>query len=416
MATAVTIFLVFSSPFWGEMSAHAGLVTIHNDIPRRDTAGNILNAHDGGVYRFNQTYFMYGTVYENCTQGGTQCTAPCGYNPNRFALYTSPDLMVWTLQTSDLVPEMSKDSNVINYWMPNVQMNPKTKKYVMQYWSTHCGFRTPCANIAVADSPYGPFTVVPPIALHGGTPSSQMGMFVDGDGTAYVKYNTVGPTQHHAVEKLAEDWLSSTGEWAIVFWKPTLPWMEGGGMFKRGDLYYYMTGSDCCFCTWGGDARVWTARQPLGPWHPGIAPPLPTLACDLTGMWTSGGDLGNETLTLTQEPGSNNFTFRDASGTAMGWIDPATGYVTFPPSAGDARGVLTSGDGTQAGCDRVRWYGYESFIWCRQGVSCPLPSYKDAFEVNYCADGSEPAQVCWGFGVIDAAEVIFVFSLSLTQP
>ena len=186
------------------------------------------------------------------------------------------------------------------------------------------------------------------------------------------------------------------------------------------DLYYYMTGTDCCFCTWGGvslsffwgwgggegvflsrrhvsrllqDARFWTSYSPLGPWHPGVAPSLPTSSCNLGGSWASlggPGSPGNESFSITQAAGSNNFTFHDATGSAEGWIDQATGYVTFPPSAGDARGVVTSADGKSPGCDRVRWYGYESFIWCRDGSDCPLPSYADAPELNYCADGSLP--------------------------
>jgi len=171
--------------------------------------------------------------------------------------------------------------------------------------------------------------------------------------------------------------------------------MEGGGMFKRGSLYYYMTGTDCCFCTWGGDARFWTSHAPLGPWHPGVAPPLPTARCDLTGAWRAvagspDAPQSNETFTLAQAPGSDNFTFHDAHGGAGGWVDQATGYVTFPPSAGDHRGVVTSADGAAAGCDRVRWYGYESFIWCRDGADCAVPSFRDAPEVNVCADGSQP--------------------------
>ena len=153
---------------------------------------------------------------------------------------------------------------------------------------------------------------------------------------------------------------------------------------------------DCCFCTWGGDARFWTSYAPLGPWHPGIAPPLPTERCDLSGDWRSvqgSPDApGNETLTLTQAADSNNFTFTDKNGQAAGWIDQATGFVTFPPSAGDGRGVVTSADGTAAGCDRIRWYGYESFIWCRSGASCAQPSYRDAPELNYCADGAMPQE------------------------
>ncbi len=46
-------------------------------------AGSILNAHDGSVVNFGGTYHMYGTVYEDCHQNGTQCHAPCGYSPNQ---------------------------------------------------------------------------------------------------------------------------------------------------------------------------------------------------------------------------------------------------------------------------------------------------------------------------------------------
>ena len=98
---------------------------------------------------------------------------------------------------------------------------------------------------------------------------------------------------------------------------------------------------------------------------------------------------GNETFTIVQQLGSDNFTFTDAHGSAVGWIDQKTGYVFVPPTSGDRRGVVTSGDGSAAGCDRVRWYGYESFIWCRDGgENCVRPSYADAPELNYCAEGS----------------------------
>ena len=119
--------------------------------------------------------------------------------------------------------------------MPVVFYNRATAKFVMQYWSSRCGFVSPCADMAVADSPYGPFKMVPPIQLHGGTPSSQLGFFVDpSTQKGYVKYNTHPPDQHHAVELLNDDWLSSTGQWAVLLWKPSFAWMEGGGMFKRG--------------------------------------------------------------------------------------------------------------------------------------------------------------------------------------
>ena len=369
-------------------------VTIRNDVPRVDTEGNIVNAHDGSVVLFDGIYFMYGTVYENCIQPGTQCAAPCGYSPNTFALYTSPDLVTWTLQSTDILVNMTNDNSKIDYWMPVVARNPTTGVFVMQYWSGRCGFVKPCADIATAASPYGPFVMQPPLLLTA-APSSQMGFFFDeAAGRAYVKYNTVAP-QHHVIQALADDWLSTTDEHAIIFWQEEFAWKEGGGLFRRGDLFYYMTGTDCCFCTWGGSAQFWTARAALGPWHPGVAPPLPTQLCDVAGAWVSvsgsGVEPGNESLTLTQAAGSVNFTFEDAHGQAAGWLDAATGYVHFLPSAGDGTGVITSADGAAVGCDRIRWYGYDSFIWCRAGVTCAQPSAaRDAPELNLCANGALP--------------------------
>jgi hypothetical protein len=33
-------------------------VTISNVVPRRDVAGNIINAHAGGIYNFSGTLFL----------------------------------------------------------------------------------------------------------------------------------------------------------------------------------------------------------------------------------------------------------------------------------------------------------------------------------------------------------------------
>lgn len=56
---------------------------------------------------------MYGTVYENCTQHGPQCSG-CGYNPNTFALYTTTDFMAFTFHTANILPEASKDNKHVN--------------------------------------------------------------------------------------------------------------------------------------------------------------------------------------------------------------------------------------------------------------------------------------------------------------
>ena len=42
------------------------LIEINNVLPRRDTHGNILNAHDGHIVQFNGTFWLFGTSYTHC--------------------------------------------------------------------------------------------------------------------------------------------------------------------------------------------------------------------------------------------------------------------------------------------------------------------------------------------------------------
>ena len=370
----------------------AVVVTLRNDAPRVDTLGRPLNAHDGNIVFFSGLYYQYGTVYEDC-KAAPICdpNLVCGFHPNRFAVYSSPDLNTWTLLSDNVLPSVSIDNKNTTYWMPVVHQRGDGV-YVMQFWSHHCGFNDArCAEVAFSPTPVGPFTNVTRIPLVAAV-SSTLGFFKDYDGTAYVKYNTRAPDNHHVIQRLTPDWAGATGEFAVLAWKPSYAWNEGGGIFRRGGLYYYVTGTDCCFCAWGADVRFWTARAPLGPWHPGVAPPLPSWRCYLEGAWTATAGLpdagGNFSLTIVQPGGWNNFT---ASTNGTGWVDQFTGYVHLAaPGLGDARGVLTSADGAGPGCDRVRWYGAESFMWCRAGVVCAQPSFYDAPELNPCQDGAAP--------------------------
>ena len=44
--------------------------TISNVAPRRDTAGNIVNAHAGGVYVYGGVYYLLGEHYKSCPHAG----------------------------------------------------------------------------------------------------------------------------------------------------------------------------------------------------------------------------------------------------------------------------------------------------------------------------------------------------------
>jgi hypothetical protein len=242
-------------------------VVISNILPRLDVDGKFVNAHDGCLVKFDNTYFMYGTVYGECHQSTTICDGVCGYINNTFALYISPDLINWTLISNNIVPEVTKDNHYINYWMPNVGYNRRTEKYVMIYWSSRYGFKNSQVAVAVSFTPFGPFVNVPPLEMQGGKIiSDTTNLFIDDDNTAYVRYNTRDEPLRHVVEKLSPDWMTTTGQFSIIFQKEDFPWYDGGGMFKRKGIYYTMLSFDCCFCQWGSDAKIFSSTEILGNW------------------------------------------------------------------------------------------------------------------------------------------------------
>src|ERR1700760_4887337 len=95
------------------------IVTIDNTVPRRDTDGHIIDAHDGCLQYFNNRFYLYGTAY------GTNN----GFNGNNhFQVYSSSDLGQWTLE-GDVI----KLPPTAIYFRPYVVFNPHTKKYVLWF-------------------------------------------------------------------------------------------------------------------------------------------------------------------------------------------------------------------------------------------------------------------------------------------
>jgi hypothetical protein len=225
-------------------------VTVQNTAPRLDVEGNVIDAHDGCLHFYAGRYYLYGTAY-----GKT-----AGYTiNNRFRVYSSPDLEHWTFEG-----ELLKAPPDGVYYRPYVAYNERTHKYVLWYnwypklWDGQVG-------VAISDTPVGPFTIVSThVALsqakdHPGDGS----LFVDDDNTAYFIYTAID--QHHSirVERLAPDFLSSTGQVSGVLGVGC----EAPSIFRRGTSYYALFDTTCCFCTEGSGARVLVASNPMGPYR-----------------------------------------------------------------------------------------------------------------------------------------------------
>ncbi len=223
----------------------AQTITIDNTKSKLDEKGQIVDAHDGRVIQFGDTFYWYGTSYGTTNGFTTQ---------NHYRCYSSKDLTNWKYEGKllDTQPEGV-------YYRPHVIYNKKIKKYVLWYnwypklWDGQFG-------AAISDTPQGPFKIVNDnVKMYNSKIGlGDFGLFVDDDGTGYISYNTI---QNHqvSVEKLSDDYLSSTLKNGGVIAKN----MEAGTMFKNEGKYYLLTDYTCCFCNYGSGARVYISDNPL---------------------------------------------------------------------------------------------------------------------------------------------------------
>lgn len=239
---------IIASAAPGMASAASLSVTISNTELRRDALdGSPIDCHDGCLERFGDTYYLYGTSYGNTDGFGMT---------NHYVCYSSPDLVHWTFH-GDMLRNAPKGV----YYRPYVKYNAKTKKYVLWYnwypklWEGQDG-------VATSDTPAGPFVIQNPNVKVKNPQPGDLGIFVDDDGAGYIVYTSIGLDHGIAVEKLNDDYLSSTLECSPII----AGGCEGPSMIKRNDTYYVFFDTCCCFCLEGSGARVYTAKSPFGPY------------------------------------------------------------------------------------------------------------------------------------------------------
>lgn len=232
----------------GRLNAADTIVAhVNNAIPRRDTKGNILDAHDGCLQKFGGRYYLYGTAYGK-TDGWAKT--------NRYRCYSSPDLTTWKLEG-----ELLRNPLPAIYFRPYVVYNARTRKYVL--WYNWCPAFFNCQYGAAEDDvPQGPFTVRNSNVKVSRANPGDLGLFVNADGRGYVIYTSIA--QHFAVsiERLSDDYLDSTRENSGILGTGC----EAPVLFRRGDTYFALFDNCCCFCREGTGVRVSTASRPLGPY------------------------------------------------------------------------------------------------------------------------------------------------------
>ena len=265
----------------------------------RDTDGNVINAHGGGILFHEGKYYWFGEhrpASGFVTEKGINC-------------YSSTDLYNWKSEGIALAVSEEEGHDIEKGCImerPKVIYNAKTGKFVM--W-LHLELKGqgygPARAAAVSDSPAGPYRFIrsgrvnpgayplnmtrkerkmkwnpeeykewwtpkwyEAIAkgmfvkrdLKDGQMSRDMTLFVDDDGKAYHIYSSEDNLTLQIAE-LADDYLSHTGKYIRIF---PGGHNEAPAIFKKEGTYWMITSG----CTgWDPNkARLLTADSMLGEW------------------------------------------------------------------------------------------------------------------------------------------------------
>ncbi|HUC92847.1 MAG TPA: RICIN domain-containing protein [Paenibacillus sp.] len=199
----------------------AASVSFTNAVQFKDTAGNVINAHGGGMIKVGSYYYWVG---EN--RDGT----------NYVSLYRSTDLKNWEFRAHILSKSSAEELATANIERPKIIYNAATSKYVL--WAhKENGVDYSEARVAVASSSNieGPYTYQGSFRPLG-YDSRDMTVYND-NGTAYL----ISATRVNAdlnIYRLTPDFL---GVESLVQTLWPGAYREAPAIFKRGSTYFMIT-------------------------------------------------------------------------------------------------------------------------------------------------------------------------------
>lgn len=207
--------------------------TIHPGTVWKDSAGNEINAHGGGILQVGDKFYWYGENRVN----GKGVSISC---------YVSTNLVDWTLK-NQVLSQSSKGLSDSQFERPKVIYNSTTRKYVL--WAHRENLRDygdAQAVVAQCDSPDGNFDVVKVfrpfvntgVIDHGkpGYMSRDCNLYKDDDGTAWF-ISSSNENTDMMLYKLSPDYLDAVEHYNV------LPGArrEAPALFKLNGKYYLIS-------------------------------------------------------------------------------------------------------------------------------------------------------------------------------
>lgn len=228
-------------------AANAQMIESRN-LPK-DTEGNEINAHGGGILKYQGTYYWFGE------KRGTHASE--GVN-----VYSSKDLIHWKFEALAL-QQGATESDI--QWgcimeRPKVLYNERSHQFVMWF---HLelkgqGYKAARAGVAVSNNVTGPYHYIGSSRPNGNM-ARDMTLYQDNDGKAYLIYSSRDNYDMRAA-LLSDDYLSVTATDSLL----SSNHREAPAIFNYQNKYYLITSA----CTgWKPNAaNIYAADHVLGPW------------------------------------------------------------------------------------------------------------------------------------------------------
>ncbi len=248
LALAAAVLFTAAAVGFAVSPAQAAPVTVTNGTQFRDTSGNVLHAHGGGVLQAGGYYYWFG---ENRNADNTF---------RAVSVYRSTDLRNWEFRNNVLTQSSASELNVANIERPKVIYNSATGRYVMwmhkENGRDYGEARAAVASSATVDGTYTYHGSFRPLGQH---MSRDITLYNDG-GTAYM-ISAADENYDLHIYRLTTDYLNVA---SLVgnFWNDAH--REAPAMFKRGSVYFLLTSGAT---GWNpNQAKYATASSISGPW------------------------------------------------------------------------------------------------------------------------------------------------------
>ncbi|MGC5034798.1 RICIN domain-containing protein [Streptomyces sp. DT190] len=229
--------------------ARAAPQTITNGTQFRDTSGNPVHAHGGGVLKVGSYYYWFGE-HRNAD------------NTFRYVdAYRSTDLKNWEFRNHVLTEASDPELATANIERPKVMYNAATGTFVMwMHKENGSDYSEARAAVAVSDTVDGNYTWKGSFRPLGRHMSRDITVFTDTDGAGYM-ISAARENYDLQIYRLTADYTGIAGLVAN-------PWpgghREAPALFKRNGVYFMLTSGAT---GWNPNQQQYaTATNIAGPW------------------------------------------------------------------------------------------------------------------------------------------------------